>query len=79
MSDGDIIGINRRCYYGPGWIPTSIIVVLVAGSPLVGDYAAYIATGDSPDWAKRHGDKLCFEEACIHFPGGQLVREKYRE
>lgn len=75
--DGDIIGINRRCYNGPGWVPTEIIVVLVSGT--IGDYAAYISAGNSTEWCKRHGNKLSFDEACIHFPGGQLKKENYRE
>lgn len=77
-NDGQIIGVSRRTYNAPGWIPVNIIVVLVAGSPIVGDYAAYISAGDVPEWAARHGDKLSFEEACVHFPGGQLEKERYR-
>jgi len=76
MSDGEILGVNRRTYKGPGWIETDIIVVLVAGH--IGDYAAYIATGRNPEWCARHGDKLCFAEAQIHFCNG-LQKEKYRE
>ena len=72
-----ILGINRRCYYAPGWVPVSIICVLVAGE--IGDYAAYIAVGESPDWTARHGNKLSFEEAQCHFPGGQLKKENYRD
>lgn len=72
-----ILGVNRRVYCAPGWIPVNIIVVLVSGR--IGDYAAYIAAGDSIEWTMRHGDKISFEEACCHFPGGQLEREKYRD
>ena len=77
MADGEILGVNRRTYNAPGWVPVSIICVLVGGT--IGDYAAYISAGDSPEWCARHGDKISFEEACVHFPGGQLKREKYRD
>lgn len=85
-----IIGINKRSYpaeFGAGnekrcladgmeFHITNIVCVLVAGS--VDDYAAYIGSG-SPEWVARYGDKVRFEEACCHFPGGQLIRERYRE
>ena len=80
-----ILGSNRRSY--PRFDPDGpegrsmrdgcpVTVVLVAVD--LGDYAAYC--GQGPDWwVARHGDKLSFEEAAVHFPGGQLVRERYRE
>lgn len=79
-----ILGVNKRCYptYNPskpeGWSkdPPEISTVLVAGD--IGDYAAYTGIGP-PDWVARHGNKIAFEEACVHFPGGQLKRELYRE
>lgn len=72
-----IIGTNKRCYpnqYDPE-APCEITVVLVGGE--IGDYAAYVGFG-TPDWIARYGDKLSFEEACVHFPGGQLKKELYR-
>jgi hypothetical protein len=76
-ADGTIIGINRRSYPAqPFGRYVQIIVVLVAGQ--IGDYAAYIAAGASPEWTARYGNKLCFEEANVHFCGS-LEREKYRE
>lgn len=87
-----IIGVNRRHYPTfiwaegvdheagnvDGWSqnPPGITTVLVLGD--IGDYAAYTGIG-SDEWVARHGDKISFEEACVHFPGGQLQREKYRE
>jgi len=75
-----IIGINRRCYpdqNGPDQrMEGEVKVVLVAGD--VGDYAAYAGIG-SEEWVGRRGDKISFEEACVHFPGGQLKRELYRD
>ncbi len=73
----EITGINER-YYPSETNPMRqrITVVLVAGQ--IGDYAAYAGDG-SPEWIKRFGDKLSFEEACCHFPGGQLRKDKYRE
>jgi hypothetical protein len=56
--------------------PPPTLCVLVEGD--IGDYAAYVGHGD-PEWVARFGDKIRFEEACCHFPGGQLVREKYRD
>ena len=79
MADGDILGVNKRCYpneYSIGMTNTCVSVVLVAGA--IGDYAAYAGTG-SPEWVARMGNKISFEEACCHFPGGQLTRELYRD
>ena len=81
---GRILGNNTRTYpmqREPGsdeWAinPPSVVVVLVAGD--IGDYAAYCGIG-TPDWVARHGDKISFEEACIHFPGGQLEEGRYRK
>lgn len=56
--------------------PPKTVCVLVEGD--IGDYAAYVGHGN-PEWVAAHGDKIRFEEACAHFPGGQLVKEKYRE
>lgn len=81
-----ILGVNRRSYpssrgrdstgmINDDW-STEISVVLVAGE--INDYAAY--AGQGPDqWVAAHGDKISFNEACIHFPGGQLVKERYRD
>ena len=89
-----ILGVNTRHYPaqasaighdgfvlpGEGYIdqsenPPPTLVVLVAGK--IGDYAAYCGHG-SAEWVAAHGDKLSFDEACCHFPGGQLQRELYR-
>ncbi len=53
-----------------------VITVLVQGA--INDYAAYSAVGRDPEWAYRHGAKIGFEEACVHFPHGQLTEERYR-
>lgn len=81
--DEKILGMNSRTYpmqrgAGDDWEPNppTIWVVLVAGS--IGDYAAYAGIG-TPAWVARHGDKISFEEACVHFPGGQLEEAKYRK
>lgn len=74
-----ILGINRRCYpdeNGPDErMGGEVKVVLVAGE--IGDYCAYAGIG-SDEWVARHGDKISFEEASVHFPGGQLKKELYR-
>lgn len=76
----EIIGINERWYVMAGnpmkRIP--VTVVLVAGD--VNDYAAYLGSGTKAeaDWIAQHGDKISFQEACCHFPGGQLKEEDYR-
>jgi hypothetical protein len=85
-----IIGINKRYYPMQASVngkpmaypevdltddPPVTLVVLVAGE--MGDYAAYAGHG-TPEWVAAHGDKLRFEEACCHFPGGQLKKELYR-
>ncbi len=76
--DNDILGVNKRFYPSPEpnsrEIPTT--AVLVAGA--IGDYACYVGHGE-PEWIRRFGDKISFEEACCHFPGGQLEKEKYRD
>jgi hypothetical protein len=56
--------------------PPPTLCVLVQGD--IGDYAAYVGHG-TPEWVARFGDKISFEEACCHFPGGQLKKELYRE
>lgn len=80
----EIIGNNER-WYMPESEPDKlngarlvcVRTVLVAGDPAVGDYAAYQGIG-SKEYVADHGDKISFEEACVHFPGGQLDRERYR-
>lgn len=77
-----ILGVNLRCYpQEPGsagriFDDVKVKVVLVAGD--IGDYAAYAGIG-SDEWVALRGNKISFEEACIHFPGGQLKRELYRD
>lgn len=53
---------------------STVTVVLVGGG--ANDYAAYVGIG-SPSFVARHGDKLSFEEARIHFPVG-LEKDRYR-
>lgn len=82
-----ILSINRRHYptqasFMPDraavedWCadPPGIVTVLVEGD--IGDYAAYSGIGE-PEWVARHGDKIGFEEAAVHFLG--IKRENYRE
>jgi len=81
-----ILGVNTRTYPKQGteypeqggFDPEgcTVRVVLVAGD--IGDYAAYAGAG-SPEWVARYGNKLSFAEACVHFPGGQLEADRYRE
>ena len=75
-----ILSVNERCYpaqfkhFGSQVLdPPSTVAVLVAGE--AGDYACYIGHG-TPEWVAKNGDKLCFREAEIHFPG--IKKEKYR-
>ncbi len=70
-----IIGTSLRSYPSASCVAVDIAVVLVEGE--IGDYAAYAGHGDE-DWVARFGDKISFEEACVHFPGGQLERNLYR-
>ena len=73
----NIVGVNRRSYPGPSENERiNVTTVLVLGD--VGDYAAYTAASGNPQFCARYGDKISFEEACIHFPGGQLEKELYR-
>jgi len=80
-----IIGVNTRSYpvaASGGMQRHDIVCVLVEDPEGIPDtYMAYIAIGSPRDaaLAARHGDKLRFEEACCHFPGGQLDRARYRE
>lgn len=53
----------------------ALTVVLVAGD--FEDYAAYAGQG-SDEWVGQHGVKLSFQEACVHFPAGQLDASRYR-
>ncbi len=70
-----ILGTNRLCYPSQDGVEVRTVAVLVKGE--IGDYACYIGHG-APEWVAQQGDKLSFEMACGHFPGGQLKREKYR-
>lgn len=56
----------------PGGCVT-ITIVLVEGT--IGDYSAYAGHG-TVGFVASQGDKLSFEEACLHFSG--LEKEKYR-
>lgn len=95
FEDGRILGVSTRHYPAQasvighrgfilpddGYIdqsedPPPTVVVLVQGR--IGDYAAYAGHG-KPEWVRAHGDKIRFEEACIHFPSDQLRRELYRD
>ena len=73
-----IMGVNTRSYpsewQAEGYV--DVVTVLVAGD--IGDYAAYSGQG-KPEWVARFGNKVRFEEACCHFPGGQLEKARYRE
>lgn len=76
--EGKILAISDRSL-PQEWPPLTYVdirVVLVGGA--VGDYAAYMGAG-SPGFIKAHGNKISFEEACCHFPGGALEKERYRE
>lgn len=73
--DGKILGVNTRCLPSDIGAYVNVCVVLVGGA--IGDYAAYMGAG-SPDFVKRYGNKISFEEACCHFPGGQLEVDRYR-
>lgn len=70
-----VIARNTRCYPSETGEYVEIRVVLVAGQ--IGDYAAYVGHG-TDEFVTRLGNKLSFEEACIHFPIG-LERERYRD
>lgn len=77
-----VMGVNARTYPAAPGEPVNdpagvtVLVVLVEGE--IGDYAAYVGAGPE-EWVARHGDKISFEEACVHFPMGQLHRERYRD
>ncbi len=71
-----IIGVNKRNLPNEHGMSLDITVVLVEGD--IGDYAAYYGVG-SYEFVKASGNKLSFKEACVHFPGGQLEKDKYRE
>ena len=71
---GVILGVSSRSYPSQGGSIT-VTVVLVQGS--INDYAAYIAATYSENWTKRHGNKISFQEACVHFPG-RLQEGRYR-
>ena len=69
-----ILSVNRRSLPSPDGYG-EYLVVLVEGD--IGDYAAYYAGGNDPEWAARYGNKISFEEACCHFM--PLSRERYRD
>lgn len=71
-----IIGKNVRCHplehSMEGFV--EVKTLLVAGD--FDDYAAYSGSG-SDQWVAAHGNKICFEEAQVHFCNG-LERDRYR-
>lgn len=71
-------GIDHSGKFVDDWAeyPPCVMTVLVEGD--IGDYAAYTAVTDDPIWAAKHGNKISFQEAQVHFPYG-LKKEKYRE
>lgn len=73
-----ILGVNTRYYPNQfdQFNPPPTVAVLVAGD--IGDYTCYVGHGD-PNWVAQWGDKISFEEACAHFPMGQLKKELYRD
>lgn len=73
--DKKILSINKRMYPDQHHRNIEITAVLVAGA--IDDYAVYIGIG-TPQWVAKHGNKISFDEACIHFPCG-LEKEKYRK
>ena len=75
---GKILGTNERYYPSEEdqMNPPLTLAVLVEGGG--GDYACYVGHG-SIEWVAALGNKISFEEACCHFPGGQLKKELYRE
>jgi hypothetical protein len=76
VSAPKIMGVNCRTYPSEhDYHGTTVKVVLVAGD--IEDYAAYAGQG-SDEWVAANGDKVHFEEACVHFPGGQLEKARYR-
>jgi len=75
-----IIGIDERWYPKPYDLVDRIPVTVVLVEGNVHDYTAHVGAGNKADAERiaRHGDKISFEEACCHFPGGQIERDKYR-
>jgi hypothetical protein len=67
------------------WVPgpkstdrrTAFSVVLVRGA--IGDYVAYIAAGDDLEFARKHGEKLTFDQAVAYFPSMVLAEARYRK
>lgn len=75
-----ILGVNKRYYPYPSPMhgrDIALTIVLVEGD--IGDYAAYAGLHEDLEFIRDYGDKISFEEACCHFPGGQLKRELYRD
>jgi len=72
---GKIMGVDEKFHPSEHLEEIPTVVVLVQGEV---DYAAYIGHG-SKEWVMRSGDKISFEEACIHFPDNGLVKALYRK
>lgn len=73
-----VMATVTRYIPGPGlYMQTAITTVLTRGA--VGDYAAYIGAGTSPEFVASFGDKLSFAEACAAFPCMALEEEHYRK
>lgn len=73
---GKVLRTNRRSYRTPLGMEVHVLTVLVEGS--VGDYAAYAGAYLEREGLQglhqgmvhvsRHGERLSFAEARVHFP-----------
>lgn len=74
-----IIGRNSRGYpvqTGEEITITTLLIATIHNNEIF-DYAAFSGIG-SDAFIMRSGTKLRFDDACCHFPGGQLKQELYR-
>jgi len=56
---------------------TDITIILVEGQ--ANDFAAYIGADRDPQWVRRFGNKMSYQEACNFFPSMALQPERYRK
>ena len=56
---------------------TNIVLTAVLYVDFFGNKTVYIGRSDNPQWVKKQGQKLSYDESLFYYPG--LKKENYRK